>query len=70
MSVTLKVVELIDRLHLNNYFIEKDNRVYLKALEFNPAKLESILDKVIKVKGKDYNPNEFELNCIRELENV
>lgn len=70
MSVTLKVVELIDRLHLNNYFIEKDNRVHLKALEFNPAKLESLLDKVIKVKGVDYNPNEFELNCIRELENV
>lgn len=70
MSVTLKVVELIDRLHLNNYFIEKDNRVHLKALEFNTVKLESLLDKVIKVRGVDYNPNEFELNCIRELENV
>tara|TARA_B100001971_G_C18268008_1_gene596124 strand:+ start:56902 stop:57114 length:213 start_codon:yes stop_codon:yes gene_type:complete len=70
MSITLKMVELVDKLRLTQLFIEENNRVHLKFTEFNPQKLEVLLDAFIKTRGKEYNPDEFELNCIRELENV
>lgn len=70
MSITLKMVELVDKLRLTQLFIEENNRVHLKFTEFNPQKLEVLLDTFIKTRGKEYNPDEFELNCIRELENV
>lgn len=70
MSVTLKIVELVDRFKLTHYFIESNNKVHLRLLEFDPQKVEVLLDKVIKSKGKAYQASDFELNCIRELENV
>ena len=70
MSITLKIVELVDKLNLTHYFIEDNNRVHLSFTEFDPQKIEIILNKVVRIKGKAYNPNEFELNCIRELENI
>lgn len=70
MSITTKMVELVDKLRLNHFFIEENNRVHLKFTEFNPQKLEGLLDSLIKIKGKSYDPNEFELNCIRELEKI
>lgn len=70
MSITLKVIELVDKLNLTHYFIEDNNKVHLSFTEFDPQKVEAVINKVIPSKGKQYNPNEFELNCIRELENV
>lgn len=70
MSITLKVIELVDKLKLTHYFIEENNRVHLSFTEFDPQKVEKVLNKLVPIKGEQYNPNEFELNCIRELENV
>lgn len=68
MSVTLKVVSLIDKLHLQNFFMEKDNKVMLN-FSFNPSQLEDLIDDVLKVEGKSYRPNQFEIDVINELEN-
>lgn len=68
MSITFKVVQLIDRLHLQSFFMEKDNKVLLN-LALDPSKIESYLDHKLRLKGKSYQPNEFELKCIQDLEN-
>lgn len=67
MSTTLKLVELVDKLRLQKFFMEKDNKVMLN-LSFDPKKIESILDQVFPTKGKAYEPNDFEKDCIRDLE--
>ncbi len=67
MSVTFKVVELIDRLHIQKFFMEKDNKVLLN-IKFDPAKIESFIDSKLKVHGKGYKPNDFEESCIRDLD--
>jgi hypothetical protein len=67
MSVTFKVVELIDRLHLQSFFMEKDNKVLLN-ISLDPTKIERFLDHKLKLNGKHYTPNEFELSCIEDLE--
>jgi hypothetical protein len=67
MSVTFKIVELIDRLHLQNFFMEMDNKVLLN-ISLDPSKIEKFLDHKLKLNGQNYRPNEFELNCIRDLE--
>lgn len=67
MSITLKLVALVDRLHLQNFFMEKDNKVMLN-LSFDPNKIESLIDQYFTSKGKAYKPNEFEESCIKDLE--
>ena len=67
MSITIKVVNWVDKLKLQNFFVEKDNRVILN-LSFNPEKVERLLDKVLPVHGRAYQPNQFELDCLNELE--
>lgn len=70
MSITLKIVNLIDALRLQNYFVEKED-----ALEFAPIRislnekgLEEKIDGLLKLKGKPYAANEFEKECLRELD--
>jgi hypothetical protein len=67
MSITLRIISLIDKLHLQQFFTEKDNKVLLN-LSFDPNHLEQLVDKVLKVDGKEYCPNQFEKDCIKELE--
>lgn len=67
MSITLKVVSLIDKLRLQNFFMEKDNQVMLN-LSFNPSAMEDLIDDVFKVDGASYRPNQFEIDVINELE--
>jgi hypothetical protein len=67
MSITLKVVSLIDKLHLQSFFMEKDNKVMLN-LSFNPSAIEDVIDDVLKVDGHAYRPNQFEIDVLSELE--
>jgi len=67
MSITLKLVELVDKLRLQNFFMEKDNKVMLN-LSFDPNKIEDILDNVLPNRGQRYQPSDFEKDCIQDLE--
>lgn len=67
MSITLKVISLIDKLQLQQFFTEKDNKVMLN-LSFDPKHLEDLIDKILKVDGHEYCPNQFEKDCLKELE--
>lgn len=70
MSITLKIVNLIDRLKLQHYFIEKNNKTYFTPINisFSEDKLESILDKVIRTKGNAYKMNDLEKEVLKELD--
>ena len=67
MSVTFKIIELIDRLHLQKFFMEKDNKILLN-ISIDPNRIEELIDRTLKPRGKNYKPNQFELDCINELE--
>lgn len=67
MSFTLKMISLIDKLHLQHFFMEKDNKVMLN-LTFNPEHIEEMIDEYLKVNGKNYRPNQFEIDIIKDLE--
>lgn len=47
--------------------MEKDNKVMLN-LTFNPEHIEEVIDDVLKVDGKAYSPNQFEIDVLKELE--
>lgn len=68
MTITMRIVNLADKLRLQSFFVEKDNKAHLKFAEFRPAKLEEALDRLLKTKGNPYSPNEFEKDCLRELD--
>jgi hypothetical protein len=68
MHLTMKVVNLVDRLHLNELFDEGSNEVMLNLIKFNPKKLEAIIDKLIQTDGKTYDPNELEKRVLKELD--
>lgn len=65
---TMKIVNLVDKLKLQNFFVEKDNKAHFKFAEFSPARLEELLDRVLRTKGKAYQPDEFEKQCLKELD--
>ena len=67
MSITLKLVELVDRLHLQSFFMEKENKVMLN-LSFNPSRIEDVIDGLLKTKGKSYMPSRLEEDVLSELE--
>jgi len=67
MSVTFKVVQLIDRLRIQKFFMEKDSKVLLN-FQFDPSKIENFIDNKLKVHGKKYKPNDFEESCLRDLD--
>lgn len=70
MSITLRVVNFIDRLHLQNYFMEKENTLLFAPIRIslNEKILERKIDQLFKLKGKPYAINEFEKNCLKELD--
>jgi len=70
MSITLKVVNLVDRLHLQNYFVEKEDRLLFAPIRIslNERFLEEKIDKLFKLKGKPYSSNQFEQDCLKELD--
>lgn len=67
MSVTFKVVQLIDRLRIQNFFMEKDSKVLLN-FQFDPSKIEHFIDSKLKGHGKKYKPSDFEESCLRDLD--
>lgn len=69
MSITLKLVNLLDKINVQNYFIEKDNKVYFSPMRINinALKIEHVLDKTLKVQGNSYKMNQFEKDILEEL---
>ncbi len=70
MSITLKLVDLVDKLKIQQFFIEKEHKTYFQPFKFriNDVKIENSLDRFFKVKGNAYKMNEFEKNCLEELD--
>ena len=70
MSITIKVVEVIDKLRLNHYFVEKNNRTYFSPIKirFNTVLIENLIERVINVDGKAYKPNQLERDILKELD--
>lgn len=66
----MRVVQLIDKLRLNKYFIERNNKTYFSPIriKFNSDSIEEGLDHLIKVKGRPYRPNKLEKEVIKELD--
>ena len=67
MSITLKLVALVDKLHLQSFFMEKENKVMLN-LTFDPSRLEDIINGLLPTKGHSYKPSKFELDVLSELD--
>lgn len=70
MSITLKLVHLIDKLNLQSYFVEKNDRTYFTPIQFkfDTNKIEALTDKLIKVKGRAYKLNNLEKNILNDLD--
>lgn len=70
MSVTYKIVNVIDKLKLNNYFIEKNNITYFSPIkiQLNTEIIEKVVNSLINVKGREYKPNKFEKDVLKELD--
>ncbi len=70
MSITLRLVNLIDKLQIQNYFIEKDNKTIFTPvlIKFNTEALEKAADKVIRTKGKPYKINDLEKSMLNDLD--
>lgn len=69
-SITLKVVDLIDKTKIQSLFEEKNDQVYFAPikLKLNTHLIEKIVDKVISVNGKQYEPDELEKEVLKELD--
>tara|TARA_Y100000385_G_C12963841_1_gene580940 strand:+ start:196 stop:402 length:207 start_codon:yes stop_codon:yes gene_type:complete len=67
MSITLKIVNLIDKLRLQRFFMEEDNKVMLNFI-LSPDHIEDLIDDTLKVDGKTYSPNQFEMEILKDLE--
>jgi len=67
MSITLKIVNLIDKLRLQRFFMEEDNKVMLNFI-LSPDHIEDLIDDTLKVDGKTYSPSQFEMEVLKELE--
>lgn len=67
MSITLKLVELVDKLHLQNFFMEKENKVMLNV-SFDPSRIEELIDGLLPTKGNSYKPSQFEIDVLKELD--
>ena len=68
MTITMRIVSLVDKLKLQKFFVEKDNKAHFKFAEFSPARLEETIDKLLRTKGNPYQPNQFEKDCLKELD--
>lgn len=70
MSITMRIVEVVDKLRLNQYFVQKDNRTYFSPIhiKLNAEVIEKGIDSIIGAKGKPYKPNELEKQVLKELD--
>ncbi len=70
MSITLRIVDFLDKLKVQKFFIEKDNRTYFTPIQisFNQNQLEHLSEKFLKVKGNAYKMNDFEKKILKELD--
>ncbi|MAX66273.1 MAG: hypothetical protein QF441_04790 [Bacteriovoracaceae bacterium] len=70
MSITLKVIDLIDKMKIQNFFVEKGNRTYFTPIQikFDQQKFEEISDRLFRVKGKPYKISELEKSLIKDLD--
>jgi hypothetical protein len=70
MSITLKIVDLLDKFKVQHYFIEKDNKAYFTPMmiKFNPSQLEFLIEKFVSVDGNAYKMNDLEEKVLRELD--
>jgi hypothetical protein len=68
MHLTMKVVNVVDKLHLNDLFKEVQGEVILNLVKFNPKKVEKLIDTVLKSNGKNYEQNELEKKVLKELD--
>lgn len=70
MSITLKVVDLIDRLNIQSYFLEKENKLQFTPIKisFDSIKIERRIESLIKVNGNSYKMNQFEKDILKELD--
>lgn len=70
MSLTLRIVEILDRLHVEKYFIEKDHEVYFRPLvvKVNTNAIRNTFNKICNVDGNTYITNDFEKKVLEELD--
>lgn len=68
MTLTTKIIHLIDKLKIEKLFIEEDKKVSVKFLSFNPKRLEKAIDQLLATNGRFYHMNEFEKEILKELE--
>lgn len=70
MSITLKIVDLIDKLKVQHYFIEKNNNTYFRPIQikFNASHVEEMIEKVVNVDGNTYKMNDLEKNILKDLD--
>ena len=70
MSITIKIVEIVDKLKLNHYFVQKNNSTYFRpiTIKLNTDLIEKAVDKVMKAKGKSYKPSQLEKDVLKELD--
>ncbi len=70
MSLTLRIVEILDRLHVEKYFIEKDQEVYFRPLQVkvNTNAIRNTFNKFCNVNGNAYIQNDFEKKVLEELD--
>jgi hypothetical protein len=67
MSLTQKLIEWIDKLHVQNFFIQEDDKVYIKIGAIDLKKLEDWLDKTLDIEGQFYETSELEEEIMSEL---
>lgn len=70
MSITLKIVDLLDRFKVQSFFIERNQKTYFTPIRisFNQSQLEKVTDKFFKVKGNAYKMNDLEKEILEELD--
>jgi hypothetical protein len=70
MSITLRIVDLIDKLKVQSFFVERNHKTYFTPINisFNQNQLEKVTDKLFNVDGNAYKMNDFEKKVLQELD--
>lgn len=70
MSITLKIINIVDKLKLQNYFLEQQNRVMFMPirLEVNEQFITEKFDQLLNTEGQPYEISDFERSCLNDLD--
>lgn len=70
MSITLKIVNFLDHLKVQKFFLEQNDKVLFTPIkiELNEQFIERKLRQILSGNGKAYEMNEFERACLEELD--